>query len=123
MGYYWCVDQCEYATDIMFNSRKDLEEIYPSLVEHALVNFKCEDVNGFTNKDICAKLYPIQKKEPKIRNKVTRLFSKLRAHGLIRKAPHSRKYYVTSKGYRIMAGVLYLKEKEYTGYVISTKAI
>lgn len=47
MGYYWCVDQCEYATDIMFNSRKDLEEIYPSLVEHALVNFKCEDVMTF----------------------------------------------------------------------------
>ncbi len=47
MGYYWCVDQCEYATDIMFNNREDLEEIYPSLVEHALVNFKCEDVMTF----------------------------------------------------------------------------
>lgn len=276
-GYYWCVDQCEYATDIMFNSRKDLDEIYPSLIEHALVNFRCEDVmtflgwkmhpafqgevvsdvkkrpqgirikhrmksnaikmydkysvlrvettindphefkiykevnsksgpvmrwvpmgksianiyryaqvsvasnkryldaladviptgniikeiedvtqrkkknnqyksgfnvwspetskvfstvmdgshtiNGFTNKNICAKLYPEQKKEKKIRNKVTRLFSKLRAHGLIRKAPHSRKYYVTAKGYRVMAGVLYLKEKEYTDYVISREAI
>jgi len=275
MGYYWCVDQCEYATDVMFNSRKNLEEIYPSLVEHALVNFKCEDVmtflgrkmhaafqgelvsdikkrpqgirikhrmksnaikmydkysvlrvettindphefkiyrevnskdgpvmrwvpmgksianiyryaqvsaasnkryldaltdaiptgniikeienvtqrkkknnryqsgfnvwspdtgmlfstimdgahtiNGFTNKDICSKLYPAQKKEARIRNKVTRLFSKLRAHGLIRKAPHSRKYYITAKGYRIMGGVLYLKEKEYTSYVISRK--
>ncbi len=47
MGYYWCVDQCEYATDIMFNNREDLEEIYPSLVEHALVNLKCEDVMTF----------------------------------------------------------------------------
>jgi hypothetical protein len=46
-GYYWCVDQCEYATDVMFNSRKDIEEIYPALVEHALLSFKCEDVMIF----------------------------------------------------------------------------
>lgn len=46
-GYYWCVDQCEYATDIMFNSREDLEEIYPALVEHALISFKCDDVMTF----------------------------------------------------------------------------
>lgn len=46
-GYYWCVDQCEYATDIMFNRREDLEKIYPALVEHALVSFKCEDVMTF----------------------------------------------------------------------------
>lgn len=46
-GYHWCVDQCEYATDIMFKSREDLEKIYPALVEHALVSFKCEDVMTF----------------------------------------------------------------------------
>lgn len=44
-GYYWCVDQCEYATDIMFHS--ELEAIYPALVEHALVSFPCEDVMVF----------------------------------------------------------------------------
>lgn len=27
-GYFWCMDQCEYATDIMFKSRKDLESVY-----------------------------------------------------------------------------------------------
>lgn len=46
-GYYWCLDQCEYATDIMFNSREDLEGIYPALVEHALISFKCDDVMTF----------------------------------------------------------------------------
>lgn len=40
-GYHWCVDQCEYATDIMFKSRDALEDIYPSLVGHAFYNFKC----------------------------------------------------------------------------------
>ena len=271
-GYYWCVDQCEYATDIMFNSRQDLEEIYPALVEHALVSFSCDDVmvflgrkmhsafqgevvsdikkrpqgvrikhrmksnsikmydkyqvlriettindprefkvykevnskeekvmrwvpmgksianlyryaqvskasntryldalveavptneiiteiekicshvkskkksytgfnvlspdtcqlflaimngafhiNGFANKDIRQIIYPNSFDDTKIRNKTTRLLAKLRAHGLIRKAPRSFKYYVSKKGRRIMAGVLYLKDKEYTSFVL-----
>jgi len=269
-GYYWCVDQCEYATDIMFNSRKELEEIYPALVEHALVSFTCEDVmvflgrkmhqafqgevvsdikkrpqgvrikhrmksnsikmydkyhvlriettindphefkiykevnskngktmkwvpmgksianlyryaqickasntryldaladamptnelisevekvcsnvksnhktytgfnllspetcklflaimngahhiNGFTNKDVRRIIYPKEYSEVKVRNKTTRLIAKLRAHSLIRKAPRSYKYYVSKKGRRIMAGVLFLKQKEYPSF-------
>jgi len=46
-GYYWCVEQCEYATDIMFESRNALERIYNDLVEHALVSFSCDDVMTF----------------------------------------------------------------------------
>jgi len=46
-GYHWCLDQCEYATDIMFNSREDLSAIYKDLVDHALVNFNCADVMTF----------------------------------------------------------------------------
>jgi hypothetical protein len=46
-GYHWCLDQCEYATDIMFKSRKDLSVIYKDLVDHALLNFNCEDVMEF----------------------------------------------------------------------------
>lgn len=46
-AYFWCVSECEYATDIMFNSRKDLEDVYPSLVEHAFFSFKCEDIMTF----------------------------------------------------------------------------
>jgi hypothetical protein len=54
-GYFWCVDQCEYATDIMFKSREDLEDIYPSLVEHAFYSFKCEDVFSFMGRKLSAK--------------------------------------------------------------------
>jgi hypothetical protein len=54
-GYFWCVDQCEYATDIMFKSREDLEDIYPSLVEHAFFSFKCEDVFSFLGRKLDAK--------------------------------------------------------------------
>ena len=46
-GYYWCLDQCGYATDIMFKSREDLLNVYPDLVGHALTSFKAEDVMVF----------------------------------------------------------------------------
>ncbi len=46
-GYYWCVDQCEFATDIMFQERSFLEDIYPSLVGHAFYDFSCTNVFTF----------------------------------------------------------------------------
>jgi len=46
-GYSWCVDQCEFATDIMFKERSFLEDIYPSLVGHAFYDFSCTDVFTF----------------------------------------------------------------------------
>lgn len=54
-GYHWCVDQCEYATDVMFKSREALEDIYPSLVGHAFYNFKCTDVFSFLGRKLDAK--------------------------------------------------------------------
>lgn len=54
-GYHWCVDQCEYATDVMFVSREALEDIYPSLVEHAFYDFKCTDVFSFLGRKLNAK--------------------------------------------------------------------
>ena len=46
-GYYWCVNQCEFATDVMFQERSFLEDIYPSLVGHAFYDFTCTDVFTF----------------------------------------------------------------------------
>ena len=54
-GYHWCVDQCEYATDVMFKSRDALEDIYPSLVGHAFYDFKCTDVFSFLGRKLNAK--------------------------------------------------------------------
>lgn len=51
-GYLWCVDQCEYATDVIFTSREALEDIYPSLVEHAFYDFKCTDVFSFLGRKL-----------------------------------------------------------------------
>lgn len=51
-GYLWCVDQCEYATDIMFNSREYLEEIFPSLVEFSFFSFNCDNIMSFLGKKL-----------------------------------------------------------------------
>ncbi len=51
-GYYWCVDQCEYAADVMFKSREALEDIYPSLVGHAFYDFRCTDVFSFLGRKL-----------------------------------------------------------------------
>ncbi len=34
-SYNWYIEQCEYATDIMFKDRKLLEDLYPYFVEYA----------------------------------------------------------------------------------------
>ncbi len=36
-GYYWYVEQREFATDIMFKGRSFLEAIYPYLVGHTFI--------------------------------------------------------------------------------------
>lgn len=46
-GYFWCMNQCEFATDVMFKERSFLEDIYPSLVGHAFYDFTCTDVFTF----------------------------------------------------------------------------
>lgn len=51
-GYYWCVDQCEYATDVMFKSREALEDIYPSLVGQAFHSLRCTDVFSFLGRKL-----------------------------------------------------------------------
>jgi hypothetical protein len=46
-GYYWTLRQGEVATDVMFRSPQDLQDIYPALVQHALTQFSCQDVLRF----------------------------------------------------------------------------
>lgn len=46
-SYYWVIDQCEYATDVMFADRSNLLDIFPDLVEHALSNTASENVMRF----------------------------------------------------------------------------
>ncbi len=52
--YYWVIDQCEVATDIMFKDRDSLARLMPDLLNAAMLSFSCEDVMRFLGR----KLYP-----------------------------------------------------------------
>jgi hypothetical protein len=46
-GYYWTLQESEYATDVMFTSRHALARIYPKLVRHVVEQFSCRDMLRF----------------------------------------------------------------------------
>jgi len=46
-SYYWTAAQSEYATDVMFKTRADLDRIYPALVHHSVMSFGSEQVLRF----------------------------------------------------------------------------
>jgi hypothetical protein len=50
--YYWSVDQNEWASDILFRSRSDLQALYPRLVRHALATFSSADVLRFLGRKV-----------------------------------------------------------------------
>ena len=52
MEHYWVTDQAEYATDVMFASRTDLQSLYPSLLRHATLTFQAEDVMKFLGRKL-----------------------------------------------------------------------
>ena len=45
--YYWSVDQSEWATDVMFDSRAALSALYPRLVLHGMTHLGSHDVLRF----------------------------------------------------------------------------
>lgn len=45
--YYWCIDQCEFATDINFKNREDLSNIFKTPVETVFFTFSSQDVYSF----------------------------------------------------------------------------
>lgn len=51
-GYYWTVDQAEYATDLLFESRAALGPLFRELVKHALLCLSARDVLGFLGKKL-----------------------------------------------------------------------
>ena len=51
-SYYWCIDQCEYATDINFKTREDLSSFYKTLVESTYFAFSSEDIYSFFGRKV-----------------------------------------------------------------------
>jgi hypothetical protein len=52
MEYYWVIDQAEYATDIMFNNQKSLNELYTKWQKHAAVCFQADDIMRFMGRKV-----------------------------------------------------------------------
>jgi len=50
--YYWVIDQCEVATDVMFRDRASLAALMPDLFEHATLHFSAEDVMRFLGRKL-----------------------------------------------------------------------
>jgi len=46
-GYYWSLQESEYATDVMFRDAATLERLYPALADHAIKRFGSHDVLRF----------------------------------------------------------------------------
>lgn len=68
-------------------------------------------LTGFDNKSVRQRLYQDSNSQ-KVINKTTRLFSKLKAHGLIKKVPRKNRYYLTSRGRTITNTLLLFLNKE-----------
>jgi len=52
MSYYWVTEQAEYSTDVLFTSRAKLRELYPRLLDHAVVNFSARDILSFLGRKL-----------------------------------------------------------------------
>lgn len=63
-------------------------------------------IRGFTNKEIRHAICKQNKDSMQERGRMSRTLAKLRAHGLIRKIPHSRRYLVIDKGCRIIGALI-----------------
>ena len=61
-SYYWCIDQCEFATDINFKSRSDLSSFYKTLVESTYFAFSSEDIYSFFGRNV-SRIYTFKKGE------------------------------------------------------------
>jgi len=61
-SYYWCIDQCEFATDINFKSREDLSLFYKTLVETTYFTFSSEDIYSFFGRNV-SKIHTFSKGE------------------------------------------------------------
>ena len=51
-GYYWVIEQCEIATDIMFKDRATLADLMPDLFQEAILVFSAKDVMRFLGRKL-----------------------------------------------------------------------
>ena len=73
-------------------------------------------INGLRNRDLQAALFPDPTDDPAEKRRrsgqVTRRLRMLRAHGLIRKLPHTHRYLVTQKGRELITALMAAREAD-----------
>jgi hypothetical protein len=52
LSYYWSISQSEYATDVLFDSSKELGKLYPKFLRHAITSFQSPDVMRFLGRRV-----------------------------------------------------------------------
>jgi hypothetical protein len=50
--YYWITGQAEFASDVMFKDQASLTDLYPKLLDHAVVNFSANDILTFLGRKL-----------------------------------------------------------------------
>jgi hypothetical protein len=55
VGYYWSVEQSEWATDVVFSSAADLAALFPRLLHHGITTFQSRDVLRFLQQKVPAR--------------------------------------------------------------------
>ena len=54
IGYYWSVEQSEWATDVVFRAPADLQALYPRLIHHGITTFSSRDILRFLQQKVPA---------------------------------------------------------------------
>jgi hypothetical protein len=52
LEYYWSLEQSEWANDVMFKDRLELDRLYPNLVRHAMESFDSPSVMRFLGRRV-----------------------------------------------------------------------
>ena len=98
LSYHWSLDQVEFATDVVFARQGDLQAIYDRLTRAAIHTVKPDNIATFLGRKLNGNC------------QISRLFRRLRLHGLIKKVGRTYKYYVTGLGKQVVALGLKLKQ-------------
>jgi hypothetical protein len=52
--YYWSVEESEWASDVMFHSSRELAQLYPDLIRHAMTSLGSREVMRFLGRKVPA---------------------------------------------------------------------
>jgi hypothetical protein len=112
------VDRVTKPAKLNGRRKRALQPLSPADQQLFLAALRGEHrLRGFRNRDLCQRLYPNGAEDTAERRRrcgrITRLIQLLRAHKLVAKISHTRRYRVTAAGERLMGAAIKVKEQEF----------